>query len=368
VVPVQVAMTSRQTIPRRRRMLRDLMIQVWIETRVFLREPVVIAFHIGLPLLLLVLLSQVHSNMLALRWTIGVIDIASSSASGRVAAMLERLSPFEVVGGSPGELQDRLSGGSVMAIAVLEHPSGSEALVARVVGDSDAAYLLRMALPEIVRSAAEASLGTQRPALDQRPLGADQHFSKVLLPGVLGMVVASVALFGFGARLAQYRQRGFLARLAVTPLGAAQFLAGQVVHRTAFIIVLIVMLRAVGECLIGVGSSSWMEFLAIASAGAVAFVGLGLLVGGTAPSGEIAAGICHALFFPMLLVSGAFYPTEALPNQLEAIAPVLPMTYLLDGFQRSIAGSGGVVGDVAALLGFGVLFFLVAIYAFRPQT
>lgn len=336
--------------------------QLRIEHRIFLRDRTVLAFHIMLPVLLLVLLTQVHGNMLGLRWTLGVDDQAGTPAARTLIERVRALPGVQVVEGTRDDLRRREAAGHLGVLVTLSAGT-SDAPQVTVEGDSQAAPLLRAAL---------AGLRGDDAPVATPPAGgllhAERQFSAVILPGVVGMVVASVALFGFGARLASYRQRGFLVRLAVTPLGVPQFLLAQTVHRVAFIVVEGALLALIGRWLVGaVGDVDVGALLTMLLAGALAFCGLGFLIGGLASSGEAAAGWCHLLFFPMLLLSGAFYPTVALPGPMQLLAPLLPMTYLLDGLQRALAGVGGQALDALALGGLGLALLAVSAWTFSPE-
>ncbi len=53
---------------------------------------------------------------------------------------------------------------------------------------------------------------------------------------------------------------------------------------------------------------------------------IGMMVGGIAPNTKIAGVIASVLYFPMLIFSGATLPHEVMPQRLQAVADVLPLT------------------------------------------
>ena len=53
---------------------------------------------------------------------------------------------------------------------------------------------------------------------------------------------------------------------------------------------------------------------------------IGMMVGGISPNSQTASVIASLLYFPMLIFSGATLPYEVMPNALQKVADVLPLT------------------------------------------
>jgi ABC-2 type transport system permease protein len=64
------------------------------------------------------------------------------------------------------------------------------------------------------------------------------------------------------------------------------------------------------------------------------FTAFGMLVGSVAKSVETAAVIGNAIVFPMMFLSGSFFPLFAMPGYLQTIAHVLPLFYFIDGLTQ----------------------------------
>jgi ABC-2 type transport system permease protein len=106
--------------------------------------------------------------------------------------------------------------------------------------------------------------------------------------------------------------------------------------------------------------------------GTVSFAALGLAVTGIVKSSEGSSAIVNAIYLPMVFISGVFFSTESLPSFLEAIADVLPLTYLLD-LLRAVIIDGESLGsnltDVGVVALWGAVGLAVALRTFRwePQ-
>ena len=62
------------------------------------------------------------------------------------------------------------------------------------------------------------------------------------------------------------------------------------------------------------------------------------------PNAEGSSAIVNAMYLPVLLLSGAFFPVHGLPDFLQWFADALPLTHLLDAM-RSVFVDGGVGSD-----------------------
>ena len=112
--------------------------------------------------------------------------------------------------------------------------------------------------------------------------------------------------------------------------------------------------------------SSWIGVLVAMSA--VSFAALGLATTGLVRSAEGSSAVVNAIYLPMVFISGVFFSVSALPGFLEAIADVLPLTYLLD-LVRSVFIEGESLGSSLTAVGvvalWGAAGLVVALRTFR---
>jgi ABC-2 type transport system permease protein len=107
--------------------------------------------------------------------------------------------------------------------------------------------------------------------------------------------------------------------------------------------------------------------------GASCFAGLGIAVTRLVPSAEGSSAVVNAIYLPVLIVSGSFYPVEDLPRVLRLVAEALPLSHLLTALQ-DVFVDGGVrrahLAGLGILVLWGVLGALLAMRTFRwePQS
>lgn len=97
--------------------------------------------------------------------------------------------------------------------------------------------------------------------------------------------------------------------------------------------------------------------------GAVAFCSVGIVLGNVIKDIEATSGVGNAIGFPMMFLSGAFWPLEMMPGYLQTIAKFLPLYYFHDGLRSIMVYQSPTLPTVSFLvLGiFSAVFILLAI-------
>ncbi len=102
--------------------------------------------------------------------------------------------------------------------------------------------------------------------------------------------------------------------------------------------------------------------------GVAAFAALGLAITGLVRNAEGSSAIVNAVYLPMTFISGVFFSRDAMPGFLQAIADVLPLTYLLELLREVFVDGNGLeteIGSVAVLVVWGAIGFALALRMFK---
>ena len=102
-------------------------------------------------------------------------------------------------------------------------------------------------------------------------------------------------------------------------------------------------------------------------AGGAVFSGLGMIIASLIKDEETAANAASALTFPLMFVSGSFFPTEQMPWFLKYLADVSPLTYLNNGLRSSmITGNyGDALNNLLIVGALGILLFAVGVVVMK---
>jgi ABC-2 type transport system permease protein len=160
-----------------------------------------------------------------------------------------------------------------------------------------------------------------------------------LVPGILAMSLMQLGLFGTALPLVSLRERKILRRLGATPLPRSAVLLSQVLLRLTISIFQIGIIVGIGYFAFGVSIAHPLTALLIAILGALMFISIGYLIASLARTQDSANGITQAVNFPMLFLSGIFFPLAALPSFLSVVVKALPLTYLADAMRQTMINS-----------------------------
>jgi ABC-2 type transport system permease protein len=180
-----------------------------------------------------------------------------------------------------------------------------------------------------------------------RVLGAGRLASaaKVSLPfnpAILAAVVIAInAVQSLVAIISIYREGGILKRLRATPLSPVTILGAHVVVKLAFTLVSLGLLVLAGRRLFpGVMQVNVFSFAMAVLLGTLSILSLGFVVASLVPTARFAQPLGAAVLYPMLALSGLFFPVNRLPRALQALAFVLPTTHAVALLQGVWDGSG----------------------------
>src|SRR6516162_3569218 len=135
----------------------------------------------------------------------------------------------------------------------------------------------------------------------------------------VAIVLAILGLNGVPMVIGQYRERGILRRLGVTPVRPLTLLGADLMVWAASAILSVALVIAVARLAYHVPApvaAGW--FVLSVLLGIAALFALGLLVAAAAPTARSAAGLGWLLFFPNMFLAGVYFPTDEM-------SPVIPL-------------------------------------------
>jgi len=101
--------------------------------------------------------------------------------------------------------------------------------------------------------------------------------------------------------------------------------------------------------------------------GEVMFSGIGMVIAGFLKDPEAASGLGNAISFPMMFLSGTYFPLSMMPTYLQSAARFLPLYYFQNGLKAAMM-TGDVttaISDLAVIGALAVVFILLGSRATR---
>ena len=196
-------------------------------------------------------------------------------------------------------------------------------------------------------------------------------FVTFFVPGILAFGLISACYTNLAIRMTMNRDFGILKRVRGTPVPTWAYLAGQVGSSLLVTFILFLLTVGLGVMAFGVEfrSGTVAGLLVTLALGAACFCALGLAVSGLCPNADAAPAIVNFSIFPLLFVSGIFFPLDDAPAWLTSVARVFPMQQLADGLQYAFdprtTGLGFNGADLWSLLAWTLVGSALAVRLFR---
>jgi len=188
-----------------------------------------------------------------------------------------------------------------------------------------------------------------------------------LVPGLVGFSILVSPMFSLVNISSEYKRIKLFKQLSLTPLTKMEWLASKVMFYILLSVAAFLLMVAVGVLAwhAHVVLSLWLiPFLVL---GPMLFASLGMLVGTISKSTETASVVGNIITFPMMFLSGTFFPISLMPTYLQQFAHVLPLFYIIDGLNGIMIYSNYVQTaiDLVVVMVITFVFFVAAVRLFK---
>lgn len=324
-----------------------------VRLKSFSREPAAIFFTVAFPVILVLVFGAIFTRPEHMHFDLPVQDLDRSAAS---ALLIQGLASEGVFAPSsvPPEADPVQYAKRHKLNLVLVIPQGIEAAQERrLAGQDDAASVnlsyiydpsstsvaTKVNLLKAFVAAANQTITGTRPFFttsERSILTTTYRFIEFFVPGIIAMAVMTSSLSGALSMHAELRQKGILRKLATTPITRADWLLSNILYQLVLAAISTASILLVSYLVFNVTLrlDGWLPlFVGLA---VVVFVGLGMTLMPFAREAESASAAGNAVLFPMMFLSGTFFPVEMMPGFLRHVARVLPLYYVNEGLRASM--------------------------------
>ncbi|WP_304944251.1 ABC transporter permease [Vallitalea guaymasensis] len=157
--------------------------------------------------------------------------------------------------------------------------------------------------------------------------GAEFTFLEQSFGALITISICAGGVMGLPLVVSDYRSKKILKRFQVTPISPTMILLVQVVIYTLYSITSLLLVYLAATIFFDFKFiGSWLHFFIGYILVMLSMFSIGMMVGGIAPNVKSASIIASILYFPMLIFSGATLPYEVMPEALQKVSDVLPLT------------------------------------------
>jgi ABC-2 type transport system permease protein len=190
-----------------------------------------------------------------------------------------------------------------------------------------------------------------------------------IAPGIMAMTVMMSVMTGLPAAISQEREVGTLDGMMVAPISRLSVILGKTLAQMARGILQGVLILVLATMLFGVTiHGNILLVFALLLLGVFSFVGLGVVLTSFAKDQETAVMMMTTIMFPMMFLSGVFFPIEQMPWFMQSISKFLPLTYVADALRKVMvlgADIPALTTELTILIVFGVVMTAIAVPVFK---
>jgi len=188
-------------------------------------------------------------------------------------------------------------------------------------------------------------------------------------PGIIAMTVMMSVMTGLPAAISEERESGTLDGMMVAPISRLSVILGKTLAQIARGLLQGLIIIVIAVALFGVTiHGSILLVFALLLLCVFSFVGLGIVLTSFTKDQETAVMLMTTIMFPMMFLSGVFFPVEQMPWYMQSLSNCLPLTYVA-GALRKVMVLGADVSmistELAILIGFGTVMIAIAVPVFK---
>lgn len=380
--PAKAQSVSSKPITGWRRKLFTVWVFARLNTRRFFRDRLALFFGILFPLIFLFVFGSISKGgNNGVSFHVALINQSQSSFATQFASQTEHSKLFKVDTTLTNMqlAQDKMSKSQIDGIIVLPknfgdvkngQPSG-QVMVYYSPNSDQAGQALTSVLQEEFKSINAKFVTNQQPftVVGQQTKSKSLTSFDYTFSGLLGFSILGAGIFGPMNVFPELKKQGILRRFHTTPLRVWQYFLSTMISQaiTGLVAIAVMFLAAIEVFKLHV-VGNYLEIALFLAFSIVVILGIGLAIGGWAKNERQAAPLGNIIVFPMMFLSGIFFPRFLMPSWLQGITNYIPMSPVIDGARQLITEGKHLtqIGPQLAIMAIWmVIIYAIAFRVFR---
>lgn len=367
-----------------RRKLYTVGIFVKISTRRFFRDKVAIFFTVAFPLIFLFVFGGIFGNNSDVSFKVAVLNHSDTKIAEEFTKSLKDQNKLFKISDdvtSISKANEKMARGELDATIEIPKdfgatrqnevtPSG-KVIVHYTQNNQQAAATLSSILEAQFKQLNGKYVSTDMPFTVETKQNNERSLSSFdyTFAGLLGFSILGLGIFGPVNVFPELKKQGILRRLHTTPLRVWQYFLATMASQAIIGLITMAVMFGVAIAVFHlnvVGNMFVLAFYLVVSI--IMILGIGLALGGWARNERQAAPLTNIVVFPMMFLSGTFFPRYIMPEWLQHSTAYVPLTPVIDGI-RLIATEGKSLIDIAPqfglIIGWAIIIYAIAFRVFR---
>jgi len=333
-----------------------------VSIKTFSREKSAMFFTIAFPIILILVFGTIFLNQDNVSFDLYVQDLDQTNSSAQLVKTLELKGKFKITTVDPAISATQYAKDRKVNLALVI-PRGYERALARRLGlvggvpnaafrDPNASVTVTYIYDASASSTStkiqilRAGFAVVNEAISGQPpfiraaetsmLTKTFRFIEFFVPGIIAMSVMTSSLSGAVNMNAELRQKGVIRKLSTTPITRTDWILSNILYQFILAVISAMAILVVSYAVFSVRLqiNAWLFVFLVLEV--FAFGGIGMILTRVANEAESAAAAANFIMFPMMFLSGSFFPLELMPGFLQTIARILPLYYVNEGLRASM--------------------------------
>ncbi len=355
-----------------------------VSIKSFYREKTVVFFRIAFPVILILVFGTIFMERDNEIFELSIQDLDRTTSSEQLVAALDQSERFNITPVSPDADAKQYAKDNNLNLIVIIPENFEMSLMEKMAADHFEAPVtltqvydpgsfgvttkigvLDMALAKI-----NQEMSGKPPLIASEPvsiLKKKYRFIEFFVPGIIAMAVMTASLFGSVNVNAELLQKGVIRKLSTTPITRIDWILSNVLYQFILAVVSTAVMLLVSYAVFKVSLEINAWLVVFVALDVFAFVGLGMILTRVAREAESASAAADALMFPMMFLSGTFFPVEMMPEFLQTFARILPLYYVNEGLRAAMIAVDHTAALKSALIigAFAAVVFVLGIMTTR---
>jgi ABC-2 type transport system permease protein len=341
----------------------------------FVREKAALFWTFLFPIFFILIFGAVFSGGDNISFNVGLVMEDNSVIAQNMSDAFGQVTAFKLTVGQRDDELKALKDGDRRAVLIVEQGFGETIAMGgtaniSVYYDPTQTSSVQILLPivqKVVDNIDRAMSGTTpRVQLSEQTLQSHKlRAIDYLVPGILAMSLMQLGLFAV-APLVVDRENRVLKRLGATPLKRSTMIASTVVFNLIVAMmqaaIIIILARVVFHVPM---MGNWLYLIGFIVLGTLTFLSMGYMLSSFAKNQQTLMPLIMAVQFPMMFLSGIFFPLEMIPGFMRPIMDAMPLTYLGDSLRQIMVESSALHSHIINLAVLGGWFVVCLILAVR---
>ncbi len=351
-----------------------------VSLKSFYREKTAMFFTTMFPILLILVFGTIFMDDDKLHFNLYLQDLDQTDASAEIAEALAATGKLNIITVDPA-VDAAKSTEDSKANLVLVIPKGYQesfmqylqfgdpnafVTLSYVYDPSSSSVVEKMQLLDGVFAAINQRLSAKPPFIRTTEVSIHTRkyrFLEFFIPGIIAMAIMTESLFGTVHVNTELRQKGIIRKLATTPITRADWILANILHQFILAVISTTLMLLVSYAVFGIqlDINAWLPLFIVLAV--FSFVGIGMVLTRIVKEAQSASAAANAIMFPMMFLSGSFFPLEMMPDFLQSFAKTLPLYYLNEGLRAAMVVNDSVTAlhNAAVIGAFAAVVFILGL-------